>query len=475
MAVRIDDNYGSTSAVLDQVRAWLGRFLAVVNDSDLDLLALWAAHTHLVRETYSTPRLLIDSPAPGSGKTTCLEHLARLSLAPVQMASVSSPAMLARLLDVSLRTILIDEADRALRPEKEGVADLLAIINSGYKTGGTRPVLVPDKDSGWTVKEMTTFAPVALAGNSTHLPEDTRSRTIRVLLLPDLNGTVEESDWEILDADAAELGQRLAAWADEIRDQVAGHRPPMPAGITGRFREKWQPLARVAAAAGGRWPDVVDALAIADKAQVQADKEDGLITERPHLVLLRDLATIWPDGATFTPTSTLVDSLIYHNPEAWGPESPYGKALTAKRLGKMLATNYKINSSFVGTSHTGPRGYRRADLELVWTRMGTLLAPEDASTLPEEASHPSEPSYPSHEDRTDRQLRTLGTDSEGGGTEASRPPCTLHGTRSTAGCYSCEQFANGARACRECGLPLDPDEAAAGEDTCGDCRLQIGA
>lgn len=91
--------------------------------------------------------------------------------------------MLARLLDVSLRTILIDQADRALRPEK-GVADLLAIINSGYKTGGTRPVLVPDKDSGWTVKEMTTFAPVALAGNSTPsrghpLPYDPRPAAAR--------------------------------------------------------------------------------------------------------------------------------------------------------------------------------------------------------------------------------------------------------------------------------------------------------
>ena len=43
----------------------LGRVLA-----DLDLLALWTVHTWLVAETYTTPRLLFDSPVPGSGKTT---------------------------------------------------------------------------------------------------------------------------------------------------------------------------------------------------------------------------------------------------------------------------------------------------------------------------------------------------------------------------------------------------------------------
>jgi hypothetical protein len=43
---------------------------------------------------------------------------------------------------------------------------------------------------------MSTYAPVAMAGNSPRLPDDTRSRAIRIPLLPDLDGTVEESDWE---------------------------------------------------------------------------------------------------------------------------------------------------------------------------------------------------------------------------------------------------------------------------------------
>jgi hypothetical protein len=44
------------------------------------------------------------------------------------------------MLDKEIRTILIDEADRALDQKKEGIADTLAVINSGYKRGGTHPV-----------------------------------------------------------------------------------------------------------------------------------------------------------------------------------------------------------------------------------------------------------------------------------------------------------------------------------------------
>jgi hypothetical protein len=115
----------------------------------------------------------VDSPIPESGKTTVVEHLHRPCFRSVQMASLSSPALLTRMHDAEQRTILIDEADRSLNPDKEGVADLLAVLNSGYKRGGTRWVLVPAKGGQWEVNEMPTFAAVAMAGNNPNLPEDT--------------------------------------------------------------------------------------------------------------------------------------------------------------------------------------------------------------------------------------------------------------------------------------------------------------
>ncbi len=361
------------------MRAWLERFICTMHDRDLDLLALWVAHTHVVVETYTTPRLLIGSPVHGSGKTTVLDHLNRLCVNPVQAAALSSPSMLTRLLDVGMRTILIDEVDRSLDPKKEGVGELIAVLNSGYRRGASRPVLVPMKGGGWDTKEMPTYSPVAMAGNSPQLPEDTLSRTIRVLLLPDLEGRVEESDWELIEQDAHDLRDHLTSWADRVREDVRRNRPTLPEGIKGRDRERWSPLKRVAEACGGRWPAVVDELALHDKEQQDMDREDGMVRDRPAVLLLKHLHELWPDGETFVPTSSFLAALVNRHPDEWGIGSPFGKSLTAQRLGRMLASSYGINSTRL--DRAGPRGYTRAALLPVWRRMGVVAPDRDPAPV----------------------------------------------------------------------------------------------
>lgn len=385
---------GSTETPLDTVRTWFTRFVRTMDDLDLDLLALWAAHTHLCEELYTTPRLVLDSPVPGSGKTTVLEHLQRLCLRPIQMASLSSPALLTRMLDKATRTVLIDEADRSLSPDKPGVEELIAVINSGYKKGGTRPVLVPTKD-GWDVKEMPTFSPVAMAGNSPDLPEDTKSRTIRVLLLPDLDGTAETSDWEEIEPEAVHLGTELAEWAESVRDQVRVNRPPLPDGCIGRSKERWGPIKRIAVAAGGRWPDIADQLIGRDLEAIEQDKVDGMSVERPAVALLRHLREIWGDEP-FLPTSYLIERLIHTHPDMWGAGCPFGKPLTPQRFGRMLASAYKVHSS---KDSKDKRGYYRSALAPAARRMGIPLRDLSVETVeavetvePSELSEPSRPS-----------------------------------------------------------------------------------
>lgn len=367
---------GLTETPLDSVRSWFARFVRTMDDLDLDLLALWAGHTHLCEELYTTPRLVLDSPVPGSGKTTVLEHLQRLCLRPIQMASLSSPALLTRMLDKATRTVLIDEADRSLSPDKPGVEELIAVINSGYKKGGTRPVLVPTKD-GWDVKEMPTFSPVAMAGNSPDLPEDTKSRTIRVLLLPDLDGTAETSDWEEIESEACLIGDELALWAESVREQVRVDRPPLPEGCIGRSKERWGPIKRIAAAAGGRWPGIADQLIARDLEAMEQDKVDGMSVERPAVALLRHLREIWGDEP-FLPTSYMIDRLIQTHPEMWGSGSPFGKPLTPQRFGRMLASAYKVHSS---KDSKDKRGYLRSSLAPAARRMGIPLRDPHVGTV----------------------------------------------------------------------------------------------
>lgn len=368
-------------AVLDDVREWFGRYITVLNEPDLDLLTLWAAHTHLAFECYTSPRLIIDSPVHGSGKTTVLEHLERLARRSVQMASLSSPALLTRMLDVEQRTVLIDEADRSLDPKKEGIAELVAVLNSGYKRGGTRPVLVPCKEGGWNVKEMTTFSPCAMAGNSPNLPEDMRSRSVRVLLMPDVHGLAEETDWEMMEDDALNLGGRIAEWAETVRDHVRANRPELPEGIRGRMAEKWRPLKRVAVAAGGDWPSIVDDMARRDMQQLEQDIEDGVAVMSPHVALLHHLYETWPNGVDFVPTADLVRNLILDYPDMWGEHSNYGKALTAARFGRMLNKSFGVSSTRL--KRGGERGYTRASLTRAWERLGVAPAPLAGAPSPE--------------------------------------------------------------------------------------------
>jgi len=356
------------SVILDDLEAWYGRFISVPDDRDLSLLTLWTVSTHLALETYTTPRLLIDSIMPGSGKTTVLDHFQRLCCAPVQAASLSSPALLVRLLQDGVRTVCIDEVDRSLAPDKPGVGDLIGILNSGYRRGATRPVLVPAKGGNWVVKEMPTFAPVAMAGNSPDLPDDTRSRSIRVLLMPDLNGVAEDSDWEYIEDDALKLGTRVAEFADEVRDEVRGLKPDLPEGCIGRAKEKWRPLKRVAVAAGSHWPAIADDLIRRDLAESAAERESGLQSLPPGMVMMRDLLEVWPDGEDFVPTAELIPKLIQHNAEYWGMRSAYGKDLTSRRMGLLISQASKVTSGRVGGR--GPRGYYRSELAPIWTKLG---------------------------------------------------------------------------------------------------------
>jgi hypothetical protein len=369
------------AVLLDDIRTWFTRFICVVDSGDYDILSLWAVHTHLARELYTTPRLLITSPIHESGKTTLLEHLQRLCLRPIQAAVISSEALLPRLLEQSLRTVLLDEAHRSLRSDKPGVEDLLSIINTGYRWGATRPVLMSKGNGEWESREMSTFAPVAMAGNTPNLPDDTMSRTLRILMYPDMEDLSEETDWEFIEPEACELAARIADWADSVRTVIKQTVVDLPQGCTRRARERWRPLKRIAELAGGGWPDITDVLIKANLAEEEAEREDGLRARPPGMTLLADLYAVWPedegeDGNTeededkkVVATSELVRRLIAHNPDYWGPDSPYGKKLTPQRFGRLLSGATKVTTVRPGGGGS-PRGYLRSQLETVWRRLG---------------------------------------------------------------------------------------------------------
>ena len=369
--------FGSIDGVglLDDLGDWLGRYIVVAQPTDLALLALWIAHTFLSQELYSTPRLLIDSITPGSGKTTLLEHLAHLCRNALLAASMSSAAVIPRILDKEPRTILLDEIQRMLVPGRPDTDAVIAVVNSGYRVGATRPVLVP-QGRDFKVKELPTFAPVAMAGNSPHLPQDTIDRSIRILLMPDVDGHAQDSDWEALDGAVGELAERVSQWADSVRAHVRDAEGALPAGCKGRLREKWRPLMRVAELAeyhdGGRfWKGTVYTMAEADLEDMAAQRDAGLRQQPPGLVLLENLGHIWPEGEAFVATETLIELLVTYNPDYWGEGSYNGSTrtkLNAHRLGRMIKQATNTTSRREGRGGT-PRGYDREQFRQAWRSM----------------------------------------------------------------------------------------------------------
>lgn len=369
------------SALLDDLRDWYATYIRPLDPVDLNLLPVWTAHTHVPVECYTSPRLQIDSSMYGSGKTTLCEHLSHLCGYGVLMAQVSSSTTMVRLLHANPElpaTLIIDEADRNLKPDRPGVGDLLSVVNSGYKVGATRPVTMPDGQGGWRVENMPTFAPVVISGNAPLLPDDTRSRCLRILLVPDVDGLVDDTDWEMIEGDATHLKKRIGDWASGIRDQITGLPVDLPGGCRGRMKDKWRPLMRVAVVAGGHWPRTVWDLAERDIRDQLAEREDGHHSMPPAMRLMHHLHELWgmPDGlfhgSAFVSTKDVLAALRMHHPEDWGSANAKGRELTAQGLGRMIRQVGKVFTERI--EHGGPRGYLYGDLSACWRRLG-IAAP----------------------------------------------------------------------------------------------------
>ena len=129
-------------------------------------------------------------------------------------------------------------------------------------------------------------------------------------------------------------------------------------------------------------------MALHDKKAYEMDKEDGLIQEKPAVVLLSHIHKLWPVDTQFLPTEKLIDLLVDEYPTVWGSQGPFGKRLTAKRLGGMLARSYKIHSD--QPERGVHRGYHRSAFLKPMNRMGLIPPPtSDASDASDESDAPA--------------------------------------------------------------------------------------
>ncbi|WP_439625994.1 DUF3631 domain-containing protein [Shinella sp.] len=347
--------------LLNRVRDFASRFICFPSEAAGIAQVLWAAHTHLMDAWETTPRLAFLSAEPGSGKSLALRITALLSPLALEAANASTASLIRALDDPAGRpAFFIDEFDTKFGPKAKGDEELRCMLNAGHSADGFFLRNEKEKDS-WHPVRRSAYAAVALAGIGNILPDTILTRSIVVKMRKRLPGQQVESYRR---RDHKHLGEalrdELAAWADQVRDAAAKHRPILPDDISDRDADVWEPLFTVADFADGEWP------ALARQAAMET-MQSGKANNKPSLgvQLLADIRACFGDKDRL-PTADLLDKLLADEEAPWGDLK--GKKLSPRILAEMLREyDIRPSSTRIADGKT-PKGYMRGSFHDAWRR-----------------------------------------------------------------------------------------------------------
>jgi putative DNA primase/helicase len=118
--------------LIGEIETYLRRYVSFMDCSQAFALALWAAGTHVYEVFDAYGYLVITAATKRAGKTRLLELLSFIAARAHHSADIT-PAALFAIVEDEKPTLMIDEAERFAASQK----DFRAIINSGYRRGGT--------------------------------------------------------------------------------------------------------------------------------------------------------------------------------------------------------------------------------------------------------------------------------------------------------------------------------------------------
>jgi putative DNA primase/helicase len=315
------------AAVLSQASDELAKYVVATREQR-DTAVLWALHTFFVHHEFVylaiSPRLAIQAAAPMCGKTLLLELLDHLVCRPLLAASLT-PAVVYRTIDAFQPCLLIDEADKFMRSNRN--PELVGILNaSHHRRTATVPRSVPCPDGSWEIRLFSAWCTYAFTGVG-RLEDQSQSRCISIVLkraLPDELGalsTVEDGVSQVL----LDCGRKFARWA---QDQRALPETKVPGEILYRDRDNWRPLLRIAQLVGDEWLDrAVAAAAFANG----ATRSVGAIVP-----LLADIREVFGGRERITTDALLAGMLALPEPSVDWTTAYKGRPINAYYLRSQL-------------------------------------------------------------------------------------------------------------------------------------------
>ena len=347
------------AVLLNDVHAFLARFVIYPSEEAHLAHTLWIAHTHLMDHWESTPRLAFLSAEPESGKTRALEISGLLVPTHVDAINVSAAYLFRKVADASKPTILFDEIDTVFskRPNPS-TEEVRGMLNAGHRRGATAGRCVTLGNTVETV-DFPAYAAVAVAGLG-ELPDSILSRAIIIRMARRAPGErVEPFRARLHTGTGHVLRDRLIAWAKGAGSRLTGW-PILPDTITDRAADCWEPLIAVADLAGGRWPDTSRRAAVALVARLADDRREASLGLR----LLADMRVVFGVDEAKT-TVAILDRLAKLDESPWADIK--GKPLTDLGLARRLR-GYGIRPKVIRVGGATPRGYRREDFVDAWSR-----------------------------------------------------------------------------------------------------------
>lgn len=226
----------ATQELLGHVERFIRRYV-VVDDTCVTAVALWVLHTWTLDAADATPYLVILSTEPGSGKTRLLEVLSYLVRKPWHTAN-TTPTALFRRMSEEKPTLLLDELDAIFRGGSSYEA-LRQVLDAGNRRGAT----VTRCDGKWGVREYDTFGPKAMAGiDNGFIPATLLDRSIVIRMGKRSGEPVERLRYKVAAGEAAPLRYTLEQWAGVAVDELAAENPELPATLSDRSCDAWEPL-----------------------------------------------------------------------------------------------------------------------------------------------------------------------------------------------------------------------------------------
>ncbi|MFJ7900480.1 DUF3631 domain-containing protein [Streptomyces sp. NPDC096198] len=317
------------SALLDELRAQIAKFVILPGPEALDAVTLWVAATHLQPAWQHAPRLAVVGPAKRCGKSRLLDVLTETVHNRLITVNASPAAIFRSITDEDPPTLLVDEADTLFGTVKaaEKNEDLRGLLNAGHQRN--RPTL---RVSGPEHKPQAfpTFAMAALAGIG-DLPDTIMDRSVVIRMRRRAPGEKVAAFRTVRDTPALHaLRDRLTAWLGPLHVRAMESEPTMP--VEDRAADTWEPLVVVADLAGGVWPARARTACRAMTAYEAGQDEEGGLKTRILVDIRRAFAAEGdPDVMR---TSRLLEHL---NGDKEAPWAEYGAiGLTPRGLQELL-------------------------------------------------------------------------------------------------------------------------------------------